>query len=38
MRRGQTWREGASDLVLHQLARKPEFLRLAPTSRSALRR
>ena len=38
MRQRQTWREGASDLVLHQLARKPEFLRLAPTSRSAFRR
>jgi hypothetical protein len=31
------WREGAGDPFLHQLARKPEFLRLVPTPRSALR-
>jgi len=31
------WREGAGDPILHQLARKPELLRLVPTPRSALR-
>lgn len=33
----QSWREGASDPILHQLERKPEVLRLAPAGRSALR-
>ncbi|MBS0297792.1 MAG: NIPSNAP family protein [Proteobacteria bacterium] len=33
----QTWREGASDPMLHQLERKPEVLRLVPAARSALR-
>jgi hypothetical protein len=37
VRMSQAWREGASDPILHQLARKPEVLRLSPRSRSALR-
>jgi hypothetical protein len=37
VRASQAWREGASDPILHQLARKPEVLRLSPQSRSALR-
>jgi hypothetical protein len=37
LRAAQTWREGASDPMLHQLERKPEVLRLAPTPRSTLR-
>jgi hypothetical protein len=37
LRNGQSWREGASDPILHQLERKPEMLRLAPGDRSALR-
>jgi hypothetical protein len=38
LREGQSaWREGAPEAILHQLARRPEILRLAPTARSALR-
>lgn len=37
IRTRQTWREGAGDPILHQLARKPEILRLRPADRSALR-
>jgi hypothetical protein len=37
LRASQIWRNGASDPILHQLARKPELLRLKPTYRSALR-
>lgn len=37
LRGAQIWREGAPDPMLHQLARKPEVLRLAPAARSALR-
>jgi hypothetical protein len=37
LRRSQTWRDGAPDPILHQLARKPEVLRLAPAARSGLR-
>jgi len=37
LRASQRWREDASDRILHQLARKPEILRLSPRSRSALR-
>jgi len=37
VRASQGWRGGAPDPILHQLARKPEILRLAPQPRSALR-
>lgn len=37
LRASQSWREAAPDPILHQLARKPEILRLSSRSRSALR-
>lgn len=37
LRAAQSWRDGASDPILHQLERKPELLRLAPAARSAWR-